>query len=76
MSNYALHYALILTKKSLLHVFHQQHFLFKNVNTKKKEGRHILKVQILIEFYRPLYISYLLINNTTHHYSLKFYNHT
>ena len=74
MSNYALHYALILIKKSLLHAFHQ-HFFIKKVELQKK-GRHLLKVHILTEIYIPLYTSFLNFNNTTHYYSLKFYNHT
>ena len=74
MSNYALHYALILIKQSLLHAFHQN-FLLKKGEYKKK-GRHLLKVHILTELYILLYTSYLQFNNTTNYYSLKFYNHT
>ena len=50
-------------------------FLLKKVNIKKVVD-HLLKVHILTEYYIPLYSSYLHFINTTHHYSLKFYNHT
>ena len=49
---------------------------FNKKGEDQKKGLCLLKVHIFTELYVLLYTLYLHLSNTTHHYSLKFYEHT